>query len=110
MSKNEQITSVDLFREKSQWGLDIQLKVTKNGYQVVSHVGGYDEEGYYEPNMETDTMSKVCKNWEEAIDQAVQTCIKEDDLVDMLLYAGDNYNSFADNEYAIYFESKLQEI
>lgn len=96
---------IDLFYEKSQWGLDIQLKVMTKGYQVVSHLGGY-EYGEYNPNQETDNMSKVCKDWKKAIEQAVEHCLEEDDLVEDLLYG----DAFASNEYAQYFKSKLEEM
>ena len=98
---------IRLFKEKTYWGLDIQLKVTPKGYQVISHAGGYDDDGY-DPNMETDAMSGVSKNWRKAIDQAVKTCIEEDDLIDNLLYSGKMYDAFGDNEYAEYFLSELQ--
>lgn len=97
---------ITLFYEKSQWGLDIQLKVMTRGYQVVSHVGGW-EYGEYNANQETDNMSRVCKDWKQAIDQAVQQCLDEDDLVEDLLYARD---CFEDNEYAQYFKSKLEDV
>ena len=97
---------ITLFYEKSQWGLDIQLKVMTRGYQVVSHVGGW-EYGEYNPNQQTDSMSGVCKDWKQAINQAVQQCLDEDDLVEDLLYAGD---CFGDNEYAQYFKSKLEDV
>ena len=100
---------ITLFKEKSQWGLDIQLKEMSKGYQVISHVGGYDADGY-DPDMETDTMSGLSKNWRKAIDQAVKTCIEEDDLIDDLLYAGEMYDAFGDNEYAEYFLSELQKV
>ena len=98
---------ITLFKEKSQWGLDIQLKEMPKGYQVISHVGGYDADGY-DPNMETDAMSGVSKNWRKAIDQAVKLCVEEDDLIDNLLYSGEMYDAFRDNEYAKYFLSELQ--
>ena len=65
------------------------------------------EYGEYNPNQQTDNMSRVCKDWKQAIDQAVQQCLDEDDLVEDLLYAKD---CFEDNEYAQYFKSKLEDV